>query len=520
MRILAVFAALILVLALPFALKPKENLLAKADDTIVIITPHNEQIRYEFSHAFSASYQKATGRSVRIDWRVPGGTSEIAKYLKSEFFAAFEYFWKSTGHVWDGEAAATFDNPGADSPARKGFLASNVGIGIDLFFGGGAYDFIQQAEAGRLVDSGLFTARPDWFTEESIPPVVSGEVFYDPEGRWIGAVLSSFGICYNSDSLRRLGIKEIPAAWTDLGNPLFRKQVALADPTKSGSAAKAFEMIIQQQMQEAIRLQPDAKLEAQLAAGWLRGLQVIQHASANARYFTDAASKVPIDVSLGDAAIGMSIDFYGRYQSEAAQVGDTPSRIQYFTPVGGSSVGVDPIGLLRGAPNRKAAVAFMEFVLSVEGQKLWNFKVGAPGGPVKYALRRLPIRKELYASEDAGFRSDPSVFPYEEAKLFTYHPEWTSPLFKTMSFIIRVMCLDCHDEQVAAWKALVEANFPPEATAKFNDLSAVDLATASNDIKPVLKSADRIHEVQLAKKLGSHFRAQYAEAKRLAEEGK
>jgi iron(III) transport system substrate-binding protein len=520
MRILVVFAALILVLALPFALKPKENLLAKADDTVVIITPHNEQIRYEFSHAFSASYKKATGRSVRIDWRVPGGTSEIAKYLKGEFFAAFEYFWKTEGHRWDAAAANTFDKSGANSPARQGFLASNVGIGIDLFFGGGAYDFIQQAEAGRLVDCGLLTKRPEWFTEATIPHIVSGEVYYDEGGRWIGAVLSSFGICYNSDSLRRLGVKEIPASWSDLCNPLFRKQVALADPTKSGSAAKAFEMIIQQKMQEVVRSHPEAPVDSLLPEGWLQGLQVIQHASANARYFTDAAPKVPIDVSLGDAAIGMCIDFYGRYQSEAVQVGDTPSRIQYFTPVGGSSVGVDPIGLLRGAPNRKAAVAFMEFVLSEEGQKLWNFKVGAPGGPVKYALRRLPIRKELYAPEFAAYRSDPTVFPYEDAKLFTYHPKWTGSLFKTMSFIIRVMCLDCHKEQASAWKALVTANFPPEATAKFNDLSAVDFSTASDLIRPALKSADRIQEVQIAKKLGAHFRAQYRQAEQLAKEGK
>ena len=42
--------------------------------------------------------------------------------------------------------------------ARRAFLTSDViGIGIDLFFGGGSYDFAQQAAAGRLVDSGFIT---------------------------------------------------------------------------------------------------------------------------------------------------------------------------------------------------------------------------------------------------------------------------------------------------------------------------------------------------------------------------
>jgi len=530
LRMLAVLAALSAVVALPFLLKPKDNLLAAAQDALVIVSPHNEAIRYEFSRAFSEHYRRKTGRTVRIDWRLPGGTSEIARYLKGEFYAAFEREWRAAGHEWTPEVAAAFDSPrvkpaeapSLDTPAqaaRRGFLASDRGIGIDLFFGGGAYDFEQQAAAGRLVPSDVLQAHREWFGPASIPPDVSGEVFYDAEGRWVGACLSSFGICYNPESLRRLGVTTVPASWRDLTDPRLIKQVALADPTKSGSAAKAFEMVIQQQMQEIVS-EAGSEAPALLAVGWKRGLEIIQASSANARYFTDAAGKVPLDVSLGDAAMGMCIDFYGRFQSEAVQVGDGPSRLQYFTPAGGSSVGVDPIGLLRGAPNRAVAEEFIAFVLSLEGQKLWNFRVGTPGGPVKYALRRLPVRKELYAEEFRAFRSDPDVHPYEEARLFTYHPAWTAPLFKTMSFIIRVMCLDAHDEQARAWKALAEAQFPREALRTFTDVSAVDYESALQKIKPVLGSADRIQEVRLARELGDHFRRQYLEAERLAKEGK
>lgn len=529
MKALAVFLALVLVLGVPFLLRPKDNLLARGDDALVIVTPHNEAIRYEFSRAFSRFYQERTGRTVHIDWRMPGGTSEIARYLQSGFFAAFEYHWRSLGKPWSPDVQAAFDDsriklPASateDTPAqaaRRAFLSSNVGMGIDLFFGGGAYDFRIQAEAGRLVDSGILQAQPSWFQPDSIPQMVSGEPFFDPEGRWVGAVISSFGIAYNADALKRLGFKEIPAAWQDLADPRFFREVALADPTKSGSAAKAFEMIIQQQMQERID-GGEASPEA-LREGWERGLRVIQQASANARYFTDAASRVPVDVSQGDAAIGMSIDFYGRFQSEAVQIGDKPSRLQYFTPIGGSSIGVDPIALLRGAPNPEAAKLFIEFVLSIEGQKLWNFKVGTLGGPARYALRRLPVRKELYAPEFTSFRSDPTVNPYEEARNFVYHPEWTASLFRTLSFIVRVMSLDSHDEQTAAWQALIGADFPPQATARFGDLSHVSYDIAREVIRPTLSSADRLEQVRLARELGNQFRRQYQEAAQLAREGK
>ena len=530
LRIFAVVAAMFLIVAVPFLLKPKEDLLARADETLVLVSPHNEAVRHEFTVAFMRHYKEKTGRSIRLDWRTPGGTSEIARYLAGEYLASFENVWKKSGRRWDSQVAAAFDSskvvlnedPTKDSPeqaARRFFLESETGIGIDVFFGGGAYDFEIQSVAGRLVPSDVIRNHPAWFTEDSIPQTVSGEVFYDAQARWIGACLSSFGICYNSDSLRRLGFEELPANWEDLTNPVFFRQVALADPTKSGSAAKAFEMVIQQQMQELVQ-GAGSEGDEVLARGWTRGLQIIQAASANARYFTDAASKIPLDVSLGDAAIGMCIDFYGRFQSEAVQVGDKPSRLQYFTPAGGSSVGVDPIGILRGAPHRAAAEEFLAFVLSLEGQKLWNFKVGTPGGPEKYALRRLPIRKELYAPEFAAYRSDPEVQPYEEAKLFTYHPKWTAPLFRVMSFIIRVACLDLHKEQTEAWQALVAAKFPREAYRAFTNLDAVNYETARTTLKKALDSKNRIEEVRLAKELSDKFRTQYREAAQLAKEGK
>ena len=530
LRIFAVVAAMFLIVAVPFLLKPKEDLLARADETLVLVSPHNEAVRHEFTVAFMRHYKEKTGRSIRLDWRTPGGTSEIARYLAGEYLASFENVWKKSGRRWDSQVAAAFDSskvvlnedPTKDSPeqaARRFFLESETGIGIDVFFGGGAYDFEIQSVAGRLVPSDVIRNHPAWFTEDSIPQTVSGEVFYDAQARWIGACLSSFGICYNSDSLRRLGFEELPANWEDLTNPVFFRQVALADPTKSGSAAKAFEMVIQQQMQELVQ-GAGSEGDEVLARGWTRGLQIIQAASANARYFTDAASKIPLDVSLGDAAIGMCIDFYGRFQSEAVQVGDKPSRLQYFTPAGGSSVGVDPIGILRGAPNRAAAEEFLAFVLSLEGQKLWNFKVGTPGGPEKYALRRLPIRKELYAPEFAAYRSDPEVQPYEEANLFTYHPKWTAPLFRVMSFIIRVACLDLHKEQTEAWQALVAAKFPREAYRAFTNLDAVNYETARTTLKKALDSKNRIEEVRLAKELSDKFRTQYREAAQLAKEGK
>ena len=74
--------------------------------------------------------------------------------------------------------------------------------------------------------------------------------------------------------------------------------------------------------------------------------------------------------------------------------------------------------------------------------------------------------------------------------------------------IVRVMCIDCHEELAAAWKELRAAGFPTEATATFEDVSAVDYAAAAGVIRQAM-SGDKIQEVKLARNLAEHFREQY-----------
>ena len=111
---------------------------------------------------------------------------------------------------------------------------------------------IKQAQAGHIVDCGVLERHPEWFTESVIPRFYAGEEYWDPQGLWVGTVLSNYGILYSKESYARLGIKAPPRQWADLEDPRLLGEVALADPTKSSSMAKAFENVIQQQMQERL----------------------------------------------------------------------------------------------------------------------------------------------------------------------------------------------------------------------------------------------------------------------------
>ena len=513
MKAIAPFVLLLAVLVLgPILLRHGGPSDQAADETLVIITPHNEATRYEFARAFRAEHLAKTGRTVFVDWRTAGGTSEIARYIAAQYLGSFRDYWTNTLHrPWTPPCDA-YSDPKAAAPesvaARKVFLASNAGCGVDLFFGGGSFDYMQMASAGRLVNCGVIATHPDLFGPR-IPATLGGEPLWDPKGTWVGACLGAFGICYNADSLARLRIPP-PLQWADLANPRYANELALADPTQSGSVAKAFEMIVQQQIAEA---------GGNVPLGWMRAMQLIQRISANARYFTDAATEIPYSVQSGDAAAGMCIDFYGRFESEAVRMPDGTSRLVYITPKAGSSTGADPIGLFRGAPHAALAREFIEFVMSPAGQKLWAFRAGTPGGPEKYTLRRLPILPDLYAPQWHQYEADPDVNPYASANSFVYQPRWTGSLFSVISFAIKTAFIDPNDELKQAWQALIDAGFPPRATAKFSDLAAISYATASAPFRDALRSPDKLEQVTLSRQLDDHFREQYREAADLARQG-
>jgi len=500
--ILLLFLALALVLLAPFLLKPKREPVPPNARELVILSPHNEAVRHEFERAFQRWHRAQFGEAVTLDWRNIGGTSEIIRYLDSEFIAA--------------------ERVARPSPVGR------AGIGIDLFFGGGQYDHAQQAKKGHLAACGLRQRHPEWLNDDVIPATFSGEVFYDPLDRWYGCCLSSFGICWNRDALADHGIRTAPQGWTDLTDFSYYRLVALADPTKSGSINKAFEMLIQEQLRAELTargLPVVPATPAALAAGWQRAFGVIRRIGANARYFTNSASKVPLDVAQGAAAAGMCIDFYGRFESEMIARNERSDRMVYITPAGGSSISVDPIAILRGAPHRELAERFVDFCLSPAGQQLWNTRVGEPGGPAiaggpeRYALRRLPIRKDMYAQKFLTTMSDPAALPYARGDAFAYQAAWTGPLFSLIRTLIRAACIDTHAELTGAWEAINRHGGPAACPAAFAALTALPPNAEYGQALAVTAQQlnDKLTEARLTREWIIFFRNQYRQARALAE---
>jgi len=160
---------------------------------------------------------------------------------------------------------------------------------------------------------------------------------------------------------------------------------------------------------------------------------------SNARMFTDGSSTVPGIIASGDAAAGMTIDYYGRTQVEAVG-GD---RLGYVQPVGATIINPDPIAMVKGAPHSVVAGQFIEFVLSRPGQMLWDKKAGTEGGPKTTNLRRLPIMPQIYLSVPDLVDKDN---PYASSGGFNKSSAREDPTFSILGELIQASCINCLDE--------------------------------------------------------------------------
>jgi iron(III) transport system substrate-binding protein len=294
--------------------------------------------------------------------------------------------------------------------------------------------------------------------------VIGDNPLYDQKGMWFGAALSGFGIVFNRDLLRELGFVNAdgslrePKRWADLCDPRFEGWIALVNPAQSGSVTTAYEAILQRR-------------------GWEDGWRILHRLAANARTFSASSPRAPTDVSLGDAAAGICIDFYGRYQSQAImdasgdEVSETNGiapRVGYVDPVGETVIDPDPIAMLRGAPSPELAKRFILFTLSTEGQALWNFRaksrlVAPPAdgfGPERYELRRMPVRPSIYVEHFARLIDPVDPFTIATA-VKNANPDYRA--FLPAMFV--AMAIENRALLHSAWRAIISHPSYPRQTS-------------------------------------------------------
>ncbi|MGE5338882.1 MAG: extracellular solute-binding protein [Gemmatimonadota bacterium] len=297
----------------------------------------------------------------------------VAKTLTDPLLADFAKFAKEKWNISVKTSALA-----AGTPVAYGRITEWKGRPqADIFWGGESALFDKLADQSLLAKLELPKAVLD-----AIPPSIGKPkpiALKDPRGFWTGTVLEPYGLVYHPKLLQRLAVPP-PKDWDDLLNPKLKGNIAQCAPTRSSSSHATYEVILQRDGDEK---------------GWafLKGL------AANTGIFTARSRDVPSVVAKGEFAAGFAVPSYMAFEDRLAgfDLKFAAPKTAWITP--------EPIAVLAGCKHPKAALAFIEFVLSERGQRVAMERGVFPITP-KYRVQGAPgSTAEMAVEFTGGMRS-------------------------------------------------------------------------------------------------------------------
>jgi ABC-type Fe3+ transport system substrate-binding protein len=318
----------------------------------------------------------------------------------------------------------------------------------------------------------------------------------DPDGFFTGFAASGYGIMYNTRYLRANSIPA-PKEWDDLKKPVYFGHVGISAPSRSGTTHLTVETVLQ-------------------GEGWDKGWATLLEIGGNLTQVSDRSFGVPDAVNSGQYGVGIVIDFFGL----SAKASGFPVEFVYPTV---TTVVPANVGIILNAKNQTAAEAFVEFLLSEEGQQIL----------LDPKIQRLPVRLASYDKAPAGYPNpfkDTSIGAKVsfDAGISERRYELLNSLFdRAITFRLK--------ELNAAWKAIHEAETKLGAganaeakrlltearklatTVPVTEQEAADAAItgAFQEVKAGQKAAGR--QAEFEAKWDTAVVKNYAEAKALAD---
>ena len=211
------------------------------------------------------------------------------------------------------------------------------------------------------------------------------------------------------------------------------------------------------------------------AYGWEKGWRIITGLGANVRNFTNSASQVPKDVTIGEVAYGLAIDFYAWAQVNEAGA----DKIGFVMPDNLTVISPDGIAILKGAPNPSVAEAFVHFVMSPAGQKP-GYGSREPHGPSTFQLNRFSVLPSLYGLSPQHLAV--KLNPFSWRSDFAFDERLASARYAIVNDLVGTMVIDPKELLTRAWRTALAAGLTEEEWQRLgamplSETEALDLAT-------------------------------------------
>jgi len=236
----------------------------------------------------------------------------------------------------------------------------------------------------------------------------------DPKGFWVGCCLTPYGLVYHPRLLKRLGMEAI-RDWDDLLDCRLKGQVAQATPDRSSSNHASYEVILQM-------------------LGWQKGWEWAQRLGANTGIFVARSRDVPTVVAKGEFAVGFAVPAYMAFEDVL-----DGHDLKYVHPTA-AFVTPEPLAILAGSRNPRAARAFLQYVLSEDGQRVMMAR-GQYGISPKYRMegpKGSPVER---MAEFAGIRSF-----FDRPVRNVYDDNVAQGRYEQVNLTFRKLVLERHEE--------------------------------------------------------------------------
>jgi len=302
---------------------------------------------------------------------------------------------------------------------------------VDVAWGGGpvVFDLVNNDDLLAPLTSDAITS-----ILNELPDEISGapaKRYKEGEVVWVGSAISSFGFTINTEFLATEELVQ-PKTWDDLGNETYAQfalfpsvpVIGTADPTLSTSNTRMFEIILQ-------------------TYGWEEGWKLLTRIGANARIY-DRSESVRDAAIQGTIGAGTTIDFYGY----TAQL-EVPELCEYVLPEDGTAVNADPIALVSTSDNPEAAQAFIAWVLSPDGQKIW----------LDESINRMPMNPAVFDTDLGQTRDDleASYSATMEATTIEFSDSLALSYETTMMFFFKGTLVEAQQDLIDTWITIVDA---------------------------------------------------------------
>jgi iron(III) transport system substrate-binding protein len=210
---------------------------------------------------------------------------------------------------------------------------------------------------------------------------------HDPQKAWFATKLITTGIVYNTKATLK------PQSWLDLARPEAKNLIAMPSPLTSGAA-----------LIHAITL------TGSLAKGW----GYYEELQGNGALAAGGNGDVLRQVATGEKLYGMIVDFMAiREKAKGAP-------LEFVFPSEGVSAVSEPVAILKTTTNPEAAKAFVDFLISRQGQELAlkqgyvaaHPEVALPAGyPARAAIKLMPFDPaRALAGEQAARKRFSAIF--------------------------------------------------------------------------------------------------------------